>query len=216
MPNRTVLLRQPNNASICCEHPVGGNTFEIHWANYTHFKISVTVGWHALLHLSDHSTHCWWPQTHSRMLIYIYQHFYSPDIHFCSNLSLPETPSWVAGLVINVPCLWVVLWSNNRPLNVCENLDFKKDQLWCPTAHARPSLPRCPLWLVSQILMPHIPMLGSEWPLLIKIWIWVFSNAFSVFCMGRSASPAECNFRLGKTGADFIRFSLKFQNVLKP
>lgn len=34
--------------------------------------------------------------------------------------------------------------------------------------------------------------------------------------MGSSAAPAECNFSLCKIGADFIRFSLKLQNVLKP
>lgn len=34
--------------------------------------------------------------------------------------------------------------------------------------------------------------------------------------MARRAAPAECNFSLCKLGADFIRFSLKLQNVLKP
>lgn len=34
--------------------------------------------------------------------------------------------------------------------------------------------------------------------------------------MGKSPAPAECNFSLGKMGTDFIRFSLKLQNILKP
>lgn len=39
---------------------------------------------------------------------------------------------------------------------------------------------------------------------------------FQCSAWGRNAAPAECNFRLGKTDADFIQISLKLQSVLKP
>lgn len=124
----------------------------------------------------------------------------------------PLLPQWVLRPAIHLSCIWVALW---RPLNVCENLDFNKDQPWLPAAGARSSMPPYPPWLVSQILMSHFHTLGSEWPLLIKTWIYSFT-CISGFRMGRSASPAECNFRLGKIGADFMQISLKSQNVLKP
>lgn len=140
--------------------------------------------------------------THTALHLSIATAFSSPEA--LPNFNFDSAAAPLTGLRTCHQCALslVILWSKNRPLNVCENLDFKKDQLWLPAADARPSLPPCPPWLVSQILMPRFRMLGSEWPLLIKIWIYFFKCIFT-FLHGEKCFSCRVQFQIGQNRCRF-------------
>lgn len=133
-------------------------------------------------HIYDQCSHCWLTHTPSPAFIHIRKHFSAPGCLLLKPWSLVtlmglkpcHQHALSLGLALKQEqtpsCLWESGFQERSTSTSC---------CWWKTRSAP-----CPPWLVSQILMPHFHMLGAEWPLLIKIWIYFFQMHFWISAWG--------------------------------